>query len=127
MLNWPQAGRHERRLQETLNLVFRNHPNLLEFLFESKRAGLKAEPAVLLVGAGVFSSGEKILVRLGLDLWCGGGQVSLWDIIERLDQENYRNVLIGLRHLRRSEPDGSEMVWRQPKTAYWLGSRAAST
>lgn len=119
MLNWPQTGRHQRRMQETLNLIFRSHPNLLEFLFEREDARLRAQAEELLVGIGVFSSGEKILVRVALNLWNGSGHVSLWDIVERLDQENYRNVLIGLRHLRRTEPDGSEMVWRQPKTAYY--------
>lgn len=118
MLNWTRLGRHERRMQGTLGLIFRNHVHLLEFLFDRDRARLRVEPERILSEAGPFSSGEKILVRVGLDLWNGSGQVSLWDIVERLDVENYRNVLLGLRYLRRNEPDGEEMVWRQPKMAY---------
>ena len=118
MLNWQGAGRHERRMLEVLNLIFRNHPELLEFLFDPARARLRLEAEDLLAAAGAFSSGEKILVRVGLDLWNGSGHVQLWDVIERLDIENYRHVLLGLRHLRRTEMDGAEMVWRQPKRAY---------
>lgn len=118
MLNWLGAGRHERRMQEVLNLIFRKHPKLLDFLFQQDQPQLRLESEHLLFDAGAFSSGEKILVRLALDLWDGSGNVRLWDIIERLDDENYRNVLLGLRHLRRIDPDEPEYRWRQPKMAY---------
>jgi hypothetical protein len=118
MLNWQGAGRHERRMQEVLNLIFQNHPQFLEFLFEKERAKLRQDPEELLRDAMVFSTGEKILIRIALDLWSGQGLVHLWDIVERLDEENYHNVLAGLRHLRPIEEDGAPMRWRQPKMAY---------
>jgi len=111
---------------EVLNLVFRNHPQLLEFLFEPGEPRLRHEAEQLLRDACVFSSGEKILIRVGLDLWNGSGHIELWDVIERLDIENYRHVLLGLRHLRRTEMDGAEMVWRQPKRAYSKSGVASS-
>ena len=118
MLNWNSPNRYEQRMQDTLNLIFRNHPKLLEFLFDKERAQLRLEPECLQSECGVFSTGEKILVRVGLDLWNGSGGVSLWDIVERLDVINYRNVLAGLLNLRQSEDEEAEIVWRQPKTAY---------
>jgi hypothetical protein len=118
MLNWTKTNRYEARMEKTLGLIFRNHPNLLEFLFDKERAQLRREPECLLSEAGVFSSGEKILVRVGLDLWNGSGQVSLWDIVERLDVDNYQNVLAGLLNLRRTDDDESGIIWRQPKRAY---------
>ena len=118
MLNWQGVGRHECRMQEVLNLIFQKHPELLKFLFEKEQARLRLDPELLLLEAGVFSSGEKILARVGLDLWNGSGHVQLWDVIERLDEGNYHNVLAGLRHLRPIEEDGAPMVWRQPKRAY---------
>jgi hypothetical protein len=118
MLNWKEPGRHQLRMQETLNLIFHNHPALLAFLFETEHARLRRAPEDLLVRAGAFSTGEKILIRIGLDLWTGQGDVHLWDIVERLDEENYHYVLAGLRHLRPIEEDGAPMVWRQPKMAY---------
>ena len=117
MLNWNRANRYELRMQDTLNLIFRNHPKLLEFLFDKERPRLRLEPECLLSECGVFSSGEKILVRVGLDLWNGSGGVSLWDVVERLDVYNYRNVLAGLLNLRQSEDEDEGIVWRQPKRA----------
>lgn len=117
MLDWQGAGRHERRMQEVLNLIFQNHPQFLEFLFDRERARLRLEPEELLMEAGAFSTGERILIRVALDLWSGKGDVHLWDLVERLDDENYQNVLAGLRHLRPIEWDGAPMVWRQPKMA----------
>lgn len=113
MLNWINANRHEYRVQETLNLIFSNHPNLLEFLFDKQSPQLRLQPVRLLSEASVFSSGEKILVRVGLDLWNGSGQASLWDIVERLDIYNYQSVLAGLRKLRRIDEVESGKTWRQ--------------
>ena len=118
MLNWKRANRYEVRMQDTLNLIFGNHLQLLEFLFDKERPQLRLEPECLLSESGVFSSGEKILVRVGLDLWNGSGGVSLWDIVERLDVNNYRNVLAGLLNLRQSDDEEAGISWRQPKTAY---------
>ena len=117
MLNWQGAGRHERRMAECLNLIFQNHPQLLDFLFEKGRARLRREPERLLDGAREFSGGEQVLIRVALDLWNGTGKVRMWEILESLDEENYQHVLAGLRHLRPIEEDGAPMVWRQPKMA----------
>lgn len=118
MLVWKGCGRHERRIQEVMNLIFAKHLWLLEFLFDAERPRLRRDSESLLFDAVVFSSGEQILVRLALDLWDGSGNVRLWDIVERLDETNYHNVLAGLRHLRQIDDDGPEYVWRQPKMAY---------
>jgi hypothetical protein len=127
MLNWQSPNRHETRMMESLNLIFQKHPKLLEFLFAKDEAKLQDEPAALLYEAGVFSTGEMILIRIGIDLWNGQGHVHLWDVIERLDFENYSNVLLGLQYLRKNEDENEGIVWRQPKTAYSKrGSGSAS-
>ncbi len=117
MLNWQEPGRHQKKMMETLNIVFAQHPELLGFLFERDRPRLNHEAEVLLSKASGYSSGERILIRVGLDLWNGSGEVKMWQIIEDLDDNNYENVLLGLRHLRTDEDD-SGMRWRQPKMAY---------
>jgi hypothetical protein len=127
MLNWQGAGRHERRIQEVLNLIFQKHSTFLAFLFDQEEPRLRQEPEWLLAEAEAFSTGEKILIRIALDLWDGSGQVDLWDIVERLDEENYHNVLAGLRHLRPIQEDGAPMVWRQPKMAYLIGERCSKS
>jgi hypothetical protein len=105
-------------MMETLNIIFAGHSKLLQFLFYAETARLQQEPEFLLTKVCGFSTGEKILVRIALDLWNGSGDVKLWHIIEKLDECTYENVLIGLRHLRQIDPDGPEMRWRQPKMAY---------
>ena len=127
MLDWKLANRHETRMMESLNLIFHKHPKLLEFLFEQDKAKLRDEPAVLLFEAGVFSTGEKILIRIGIDLWNGAGHVHLWDVIERLDFRNYSNVLLGLQYLRQNEDEDEGIVWRQPKTAYFERGSGSSS
>ena len=118
MLNWQERGRHQKRMMETLNIIFAQHPELLEFLFERDRPRLKHEAEVLLSKSCGYSSGERILICTALDLWNGSGEVRLWQIIEDLEDNNYENVLLGLKHLRRNDEDDSGMRWRQPKMAY---------
>ena len=48
MLNWQEPGRHQKRMMETLNIIFTQHPELLEFLFERDRPRLKHEAEVRL-------------------------------------------------------------------------------
>ena len=117
MLNWKDQGRHQLRMQEVLNLMFPNRPDLLEFLFERDHARLRGDPECLLDSADGFSKGEQILIRVALDLWNGSGKVKMWEILESLDDDTFIGVLAGLRHLRRTDLDGPEMVWRQPKMA----------
>ena len=118
MLSWQKPGRHEKRMMETLNIIFTGHSKLLQFLFDNEAARLREEPECLLAWARGFSSSEQILVRIGLDLWNDSGDVKLWHIIESLDDATYENVLLGLRHLRKIDLDGPGMRWRQPKMAY---------
>jgi len=100
---------------EVLNLIFRRYPGLLEYLLEPGCPRLRHEPEVLLDGARAFSSGEQILVRIVLDLWSSSASVRLWDLVEILDEETYHDVLAGLGHLRRIDPDGPEYRFRQLK------------
>jgi hypothetical protein len=117
MLNWKSPGGHCLVMQEVLNLIFLKHPQLLHFLFDRHEPCLRQDAETLLYDAGVFSSGEKILVQVALDLWCGQGEARLWDIVERLDSGNYHNLLAGLRHLRPTEMGGEPEGWRQLKMA----------
>lgn len=115
MLNWKNPGRGARRMMEVMNLIFRNHPDLLRFLFHPENAELRQEAGWLWEEAGCFSSGEQTLIRIALNLWNSFGNVTLWDVIEKLDEENYHSVLAGLRHLRRIDPDAAPLRFRQLK------------
>ena len=118
MLQWTKTNRHEARMEEALCLIFRNHPKLLEFLFDRTSPKLRQPVEQLQFEAGVYSCGEQILIRVALDLWNGSGEVTLWDLVGRLDVRNYQNVVRGLVSLRRIEDEDLGILWRQPKKAY---------
>lgn len=114
MLNWKNPGRAERRMMETLNIIFTGHPKLLNFLFHEESASLRAEPSLLLTAMGGYSGGEKILIRIALDLWNGSGNVNLWHIIGSLDDDTFVDALLGLLHLRKIDPCEAPISWRCP-------------
>lgn len=127
MLNWKGTTEHCRQMQEVLNLIFAKHPELLHFLFDRHEPCLRQDAETLLCEAGVFSSGEKILIQVALDLWSGEGQARFWDIVQRLDVWNYFNLLAGLRLLRTTELDEEAELQRQLKMAYWERERRSSS
>ena len=132
MLDWQNAGSHELHLQVVLNLIFRKHSKLLEFLFEINKPRLCAEPRILLAESGGFSSGEQLLIRIALDIWDGSGNARISDIIKSLDDENFRNVLASIWNLRSFEERGEHFVWRQLKLdgsseQHFLKSESSST
>lgn len=112
MLNWENVGRHQKKMMEALNIIFKGHDKLVKFLFEDGRPRLRQEAELLLKAASGFSSGERLLIRVAIDLWNGEAGVRLWELLERLDEENFEQVFKGLCHLKKSEDEA--MVWREP-------------
>jgi hypothetical protein len=100
MLNWKDTSQEEQRLKLVMEWIFRNHPQLLEFLFKSNIPYLRDEPEKLIVEAGAFSSGEKVLIQVALDLWNGSGKALFWDVIHRLDTRNQNSVFVALQYLK---------------------------
>jgi len=95
-ISWINKSPIESRLYWSIFTLFLNHPALLGFLFDSKRASLRKEPDELLKEAIKFSSGEYILVRVAIDLWCGMGKANILEIFETLDPQNCQNFLRSL-------------------------------
>lgn len=99
-VEWAHACSADRRLLQTLKRLFQKHPELLTFLFDRRQARLNAAPEVILERAQGMSSGERILVRIALDLWNSSGETNLLDPIERLDRDNFENFISALHLLR---------------------------
>ena len=112
MLEWKGVGRHENKMMETMNIIFNEHEKLLDFLFEDNCPKLRQEANLLLLAARGFSSGEQLLVRVGIDLWNGEANVKLWELVERLDENNFEQIFKAILHLKKSEDEG--MTWRSP-------------
>ena len=47
--------------------------------------------------AKTMSGGEEILVRVAEELWLAQQRVGLWELVRRLDQENFARVVEALR------------------------------
>ena len=99
MIQWQKATKTDLRLLETVSRVFKKHPELVKFLFDPKEPKLRLAPEELLAVSINFSSGEDLLIRVALDLWSGGGNAKIWELIEFLDNENLLNVVSALQFL----------------------------
>ncbi|MGE3759869.1 MAG: hypothetical protein AB7H97_19035 [Pseudobdellovibrionaceae bacterium] len=102
---WQSATKADHRLWFVIKIIFRNHPELLDFLFEKDEPRIRLEPLELRKQALCFSSGEELLVRVALDVWSGSGNAKIWQLIETLDCDNLSNVLEALSFLNCRERD----------------------
>ena len=105
MLNWKTCSAEERRLADMMYLILNPYPNLEQFLFKTESPSLNQAPEELLTQIGSFSSGEQILIRVALDLWSGEGGTHLLDVINRLDDRNFTNVMAAILYLRLPQLD----------------------
>ena len=115
-IQWREALTSERELLIAITGLLSRHPDLLPFVFDQYRPQLRCEPAVLLQEAGAFCSGEKILIRVALDLWNSSGGAQLPDILERLDEGNFHNVIAALRYLGPKESPSiqhADPIWER--------------
>lgn len=107
-IQWREALTSERELLIAITCLLSRHPNLLPFVFDKHYPRLRCEPELLLQEAGAFCSGEKILIRVALDLWNSSGGALLPDILGRLDEGNFQNVIAALRYLGPKESPSNQ-------------------
>jgi len=104
MLHWTPSSHSETRLIEAVSIALSKHDDLMEFLFDPSRPQLRATPDQLVRESSGFSSGERLLIRIALDLWNASGEVKIGDLLKVLDQENFENVLVALQYLGADTP-----------------------
>ncbi len=100
MDGWQSATDPDRFTHEVIAVNFHNHPNLLGFFFEDRRQRIRFQAMEMSKHAACFSSGEKQLIRVALDVWSGSGNSKVWQFLETLDSGNLGNVLEALGKLR---------------------------
>jgi hypothetical protein len=105
MESWQHATDSDRQLYKAISIVFLNHPNLLEFLFEGEQPRIRLRGLEMRRAAICFSSGEQLLLRVALDMWSGSGNAKIWQLLETLDAGNFANVLNALVYLRGLQRD----------------------
>jgi len=107
---WQKAGGVDQKLFKVISLIFINHPHLLDFLFDPKVPKIRLQVDNLLSESENLSAFEDLLVRVGLDVWSGGGNACIWELLEFLDEKNFNNILKTLLKLRPKHRSG----WQGP-------------
>jgi hypothetical protein len=99
-MNWINASSSDRKLYLIIETMLQEHPKLREYLFHPTRAELAGPPDELL--RNPYSSGEKLLIQVAIDLWSNGSGGTLLMDLNRLDGDNLMRVLqafIAVRNL----------------------------
>lgn len=111
---WPTNKVTENVLLQAMRSLFSQNPDLLPFIFDRTEPQLRRSPGALIEEAVGFSSGERLLVRIALDLWNQSGAVGLWEIIERLDSPAFNNVILTMKILGPKPPQSPLSPQRKP-------------
>ena len=95
-MNWKHACSSDRRLFDLIQVIMGENKKLSSFLFHPENASLSNGPKELFRMMKGFSSGEKVLLRVGMDLWNGSGGAQVGDVMSRLDGGSFRRVIEGM-------------------------------
>lgn len=101
MKTWVKARDSERLWYDAIARVFGNHPHLLKGFFEIDKARLALTPEEILHWSEDFADSETVLIKVALDIWSGSGNAPVWQVLEVLDGNNFRNVIHGLMMVKR--------------------------
>ncbi len=96
---WKEARASEQRQFDAISILTRQSPYLMNFLFHPTNPKLRLPPEELLRTAQGFSSGDYVLVKLAIDLWCEQGQVFVHELFN-LDPVNFNLALKALHGLQ---------------------------
>ena len=98
---WAEAYQSENKLFQAMLILTSKNLHLRKFLFDESSPRLNSNPDHLLRSARGFSSGEYILIKICLDLWCENGKINVHELFH-LDRDLFNLTLTALRHLRSS-------------------------
>jgi hypothetical protein len=101
MQYWANASRSDQKLFRIVASVAGDHPGLLDFLFDSTLPRLRQPADELMKAARGFPSGERLIVKLAIDLWCEQGQIFVHELLI-LEDPLFSKALSALRELHGS-------------------------
>lgn len=100
MIFWKKATKTELKLLRAISIIFRKDTYLFLVFFDPDRPVLSDSIENLLkFSSEAFSAQQDLLFRVALDVWSGGGEACVWELIEYLDDERLKDVLEALRFL----------------------------
>lgn len=96
MLDWKHASIEDLRRLRSIGILLGNHPELLEWFFDSDEALLRYPAEVIGIESLSLSSGERLLLSFALDFWNGTGKTRFYEALFCLDSENYNSLVSAL-------------------------------
>ena len=88
---------------QAITLVLKKHDKLKDHCFSNQKTELRQSPHKILESAAGYSTGEKLLLKIALDIFDGSGNAKVKDLLEILDAQNFVNVLDGFNYLAQSK------------------------
>lgn len=82
-------------------MILQNHSKLYNHLIDPIEQWLRDDPEQLSERAGAFSSGERLLISITLDVCFNYSSTRLFDVVYILDPNNFKNVISALSYLRK--------------------------
>ena len=116
-LNWEYACASDRIRACVIMTLFKHHPQLIHEVFEDQRPRLKAAPAT--IKRSPRSHGEKVLIKLALDIWNDSGKSKVMEVIETLDHQNFEAFIQALS-LRRNPSELKTNAFLNKNAIHWL-------
>lgn len=100
MTTWNNALESDVFLKEALSMLYGHNENMLHFLLNQDQPCLISSSENIKNQANVFSTGEQLLIRIGLDIWDGSGGIHFNELYQGLDERNFQKMLLVLLFLR---------------------------
>jgi hypothetical protein len=79
---WETACAAEKKQFKAISMCLGHNPQLLDFLFDPNYPKLRKSPDSLLQDARGLCSGDYLLVKLGLEIWCGDGYLHVSELFD---------------------------------------------
>ena len=76
--------------------LLKTHPNLMSFVLMDGQHQLTEKEILKSENFFNLNSAEQLMVKLARNIWNGEGEVSVYDVITKLDETNYINFLTAM-------------------------------
>lgn len=100
---WSHASDYDQILFEAISMLYGHNEKLIHFLFHPDQPRLRLPSDSLKYDSGILSSGEQLLIRIGLDAWDGSGGIHFNELYQTLDEKHFQKMLQALLFLRSPE------------------------
>jgi hypothetical protein len=99
MESWENAAESDKIIKNALSMLYEKNENLLHTILNPDLPRLRTSSKVIKARSATLSSGEELLIRIGLDAWDGSGGIHFNELYQKLDPENFQKMLLFLNYL----------------------------